>query len=105
MKSNSSLAITPLKRFFRLLALEKTDIGLVYSYAVLGGVINLSLPLGIQTIMSLIMAGKSSTSWVIMISVVIFGVLFSGGLQIMQLSIIEKLQQRIFARTAFELAY
>ena len=96
---------SPLKRFFRFLALEKSDIGLVYAYAILGGIINLSLPLGIQTIMTLIMAGRSSTSWLILILIVIFGIIFSGLLQIMQFSIIEKLQQRVFARTAFELAY
>lgn len=102
---DSSQKIKPIQRFFKLLSLDRKDIALVYSYAILGGIINLTLPLGIQTIMSLITAGKTSTSWVVMITIVILGVILAGGIQIMQLSIIEKLQQRIFARTAFELAY
>lgn len=103
--SNNGIKPTPLERFFKLLALEKNDIVLVYGYAILSGIIGLSLPLGIQTIMNLIMAGQSSTSWIVLVSIVIIGVIFSGSLQIMQLAIIEKLQQRIFARTAFELAF
>lgn len=95
----------PLKRFFKLLAIERKDITLVYTYAIISGFINLSLPLGIQAIMGLVMAGVSSTSWAILIFIVILGIIFSGALQIMQLSIIERLQQRIFTRTSFEFAF
>lgn len=95
----------PLKRFFRLLSLERKDVGLVYAYAIMNGLINLSLPLGIQAIMSLIMAGQASSSWVILIVIVIVGIIFSSAMQIMQLSIIERMQQRIFTRASFEFAF
>lgn len=94
-----------LQKFFQLLALEKSEIGLVYIYAVISGIVSLSLPLGIQTIMTLMQSAQQSSSWVLLISVVILSIIFSGALQIIQLSIIERLQQRIFTRTAFEFAY
>lgn len=95
----------PLRRFFKLLNIERKDITLVYTYAIIGGFVNLTLPLGIQAIMSLVQAGTASTSWYVIIGIVIVGIIFSGSLQIMQFSIIERLQQRIFARTSFEFAF
>lgn len=95
----------PLKKFFRLLALEKEDIALVYVYAVVSGFISLSLPLGIQAIMSLVTAARVSSSLIVLIVVVLLGIVISSGMQIMQYTIIERLQQRIFTRATFEFAY
>ena len=95
----------PFRRFLRLLEKDRKDIGLIYFYAVINGVVALSLPLGIQAIVGLILAGRVSTSWVILTVVVTLGVAFSGVLQIVQLSITEVLQQRIFTRASFEFAY
>ena len=100
-----SLSGNPLKKFFRLLSLEKQDIALVYIYAVINGFIALSLPLGIQAIMELATSAQLSTSLIVLIIVVLAGILLSSGLQIMQYGIIEKLQQRIFTRATFEFAH
>lgn len=95
----------PFKRFLRLLEKDRKDIGFIYLYAVINGIVALSLPLGIQAIVGLILAGRVSTSWVILTVIVTLGVAFSGVLQIIQLSITEVLQQRIFTRASFEFAY
>lgn len=95
----------PLRRLFRMLSQDKRDILYLYGYAVANGLVNLSLPLGVQAIIGLILAGQISTSWVILTALVTFGVLLAGGLQIVQLGISEVLQQRIFTRAAFEFAY
>ena len=95
----------PFQRFLRLLSKDRKDIGLIYLYAVVNGIVALSLPLGIQAIVGLILAGRVSTSWVILTVIVTLGVAFSGVLQVLQLSITEVLQQRIFTRASFEFAY
>lgn len=97
--------ITPLQRFWRLLKPEGTEIKNVYTYAVFNGLVNLSLPLGIQAIINLIQGGRISTSWVVLVIMVTIGVAITGILQIYQLRIVENLQQKIFARAAFEFAY
>jgi ABC-type bacteriocin/lantibiotic exporter with double-glycine peptidase domain len=74
-------------------------------YAIFSGIINLSLPLGIQAIINLIQGGQVSTAWVVLVAVVVAGVAIAGVLQIAQLRITENLQQKIFARSAFEFAY
>ncbi len=96
---------TPLRRFFKLLELDRKEIFSIYLYALFNGLISLSLPLGIQAIISLLGAGEVSTSWVILVFFVILGVALSGIMQIMQLRITENLQQRIFTRSAFEFAF
>ena len=62
----------------------------------------LSLPLGIQSIISFVLGGMS-TSLVILIFLVVLGVFFSGMLQVKpNAPHIEKVQQKIFVRYAFE---
>lgn len=97
--------ISPLQRFWLLLKPDKKEIRNVYVYAFFHGLVNLSLPLGIQSIINLIQGGQMSTSWVVLIVFVILGIVFSGILQIQQLKITEHLQQKIFARAAFEFTY
>lgn len=101
----STNPITPIQRFWRLLKPEGTEIKNVYTYAVFNGLVNLSLPLGIQAIINLIQGGRISTSWVVLVILVTVGVAITGILQIYQLRIVENLQQKIFARAAFEFAY
>ncbi|MEZ4936013.1 MAG: ATP-binding cassette domain-containing protein [Crocinitomicaceae bacterium] len=97
--------ITPVNRFFRLLKPDSREIRNVYIYAIFNGLVALSLPLGIQAIVNLIQGGSISTSWIVLVCIVVFGVAASGLLRIAQLRITENLQQKIFTRAAFEFAY
>jgi ABC-type bacteriocin/lantibiotic exporter with double-glycine peptidase domain len=89
-------------RFFGLLVSEKKEIGHLYIYAFLSGFISLSLPLGIQSIINFVSSGQITTSVIVLISLIVIGTMVSGGLQIMQLYLVEYIQKRIFAKTAFE---
>ncbi|TXD52598.1 MULTISPECIES: peptidase domain-containing ABC transporter [unclassified Polaribacter] len=97
--------LSPWQRFLGLIKLERKDIFQIFYYAIFGGVVSLSLPLGIQAIINLIQGAQISTSWIVLVVVVTLGVVFSGALQLMQLRIIETIQQRIFMRASFELSY
>jgi ABC-type bacteriocin/lantibiotic exporter with double-glycine peptidase domain len=103
MQSNSSL--TPTNRLFGLLKEEKNQVYAIYFYAILNGLITLSLPLGIQAILNFILGGRITTSWVILVIIVAIGIVFGGFLQISQLQIMEKLQQRIFSKSGLSIAY
>ncbi|TYA92320.1 peptidase domain-containing ABC transporter [Seonamhaeicola marinus] len=97
--------MTPWQRLINLLQLEKKDIFQIFYYAIFDGLVALSLPLGIQAIITLIQGAQISTSWVVLVVLVTLGVAFSGLLKLMQLRIIETIQQRIFIRSSFELSY
>ena len=96
---------TPLNRLWMLLKPDSLDIRNIYIYAVFSGLVSLTLPLGIQAIVNLIQGGEVSTSWVILVVIVVGGVGAAGAMQILQLRISERLQQKIFTRAAFEFAY
>ena len=97
--------LTPIKRFFNILKEEKNQVYAIYFYAVLNGLITLSLPLGIQAILNFILGGRITTSWIILVIIVAAGVIFGGFLQISQLQIMEKFQQRIFSKSGLSIAY
>ncbi|WP_395064084.1 peptidase domain-containing ABC transporter [Flavobacterium sp.] len=96
---------TPLQRFINLLRLDKRDISQIFFYAIFAGLVSLSLPLGIQAIINLIQSGRVSTSWIVLVIVVVIGVALVGLLSLMQLRITENLQQKIFVRSSFEFSY
>ncbi|MDN3669763.1 ATP-binding cassette domain-containing protein [Echinicola jeungdonensis] len=97
--------ISPLSRFWGLLKIYKPEIRQIYFYGVLIGLVNLSLPLGIQAIISYLQTGELSSSWVILVGIVLMGIAVSGTFQVMQLRIVENIQQNIFARSSMEFAF
>ena len=97
--------LTAWQRLMGLLRLDKKDILQIFYYAIFAGLVNLSLPLGIQAIINLIQGAQVSTSWIILVVLVTLGVAFVGALQLMQIRIIENVQQKIFTRASFEFAY
>ncbi|RYY89011.1 MAG: ABC transporter ATP-binding protein [Chitinophagaceae bacterium] len=94
----------PLARIFHLLREEKTDISSIYFYAIFNGLIQLTLPVGIQAIIGFVLAGSLSASLVVLISLIVTGVLLVGLLQMAQMKVIEKIQQTIFVRYAYAFA-
>ncbi|APD08093.1 alpha-hemolysin translocation ATP-binding protein HlyB [Flavobacteriaceae bacterium UJ101] len=101
----ASNTMSPWRRFLSLLKLERKDIFQVFYYSIFQGLVTLSLPLGIQAIIGFVQGAQVSTSWIVLVIIVTVGVIFSGILQLMQLKVIEKIQQRIFTRASFELSY
>lgn len=85
--------------------LDRKDILQIFYYAIFAGLLNMSVPLGIQAIVNLIQGGRVSTSWVILVSLVTLAVGFVGVLEIMQIRIVENIQQKIFTRSSFEFTF
>ncbi len=99
---NSVSIGSSLRKFYQVLRLDKKDISAIYAFAIMAGVVQLLLPLGIQTIISFVMAGSVITSIVVLILLVVIGTFLKGLLQVRQLEIIEKLKQKIFLRYGLE---
>jgi len=97
--------LSPVRRLLRLLSTERKDILYILFYAIIIGLFSLILPLGIQSTIELISGGVFFSSVYILIAIVIVGILAAGGLQILQISLVEHLQQRIFAKAALEFTF
>ncbi|MBK8081083.1 MAG: hypothetical protein IPK25_12880 [Saprospiraceae bacterium] len=67
---------TPLQKFFRMLHPNRREIKHLYIFAITSGLIALSLPLGIQSIINLIQGGEISASWILLVTIVILGFIF-----------------------------
>ncbi|HEX5168499.1 MAG TPA: ATP-binding cassette domain-containing protein [Cyclobacteriaceae bacterium] len=98
-------ALSPVQRFLRLLSTERKDILYIFFYSIIIGLTSLILPVGIQNTVQLISGGVFFSSIYILITAVILGVLFTGILQIVQISLVEYLQRRIFTKAALEFAF
>lgn len=92
------------RKILKLLKLDNVDVSAIYMFAILAGLVSLALPLGIQTIISFVMAGSFSTSIVILIFLVVGATFITGLLQIRQMQLTEKIQQKIFVRYSLEFA-
>ncbi|MCW3114878.1 MAG: HlyB/MsbA family transporter [Segetibacter sp.] len=99
-----SKASTPLTRILNLVKLERKEITAVYIYAVLNGLIQLSLPLGVQAIIGFVLGATMRASLIVLITLIVLGVLAVGIMQINQIKVIEKIQQKLFVRYAFAFA-
>ena len=93
-----------IRKISKLLWLEKQDIINIYVYSIFAGLVSLSLPLGIQTIIGFVQAGSISTSIVVLIAFVLFGTFGNGFLQVRQLELIEKIEQKLFLRYSVDYA-
>lgn len=93
-----------IRHFWNLVRLEKTDIFSIYFYATLSGLLQLSVPIGLQAIIGFVLGASMATSIYVLIGLVVLSVLIVGLLQINQMKIIERIQQRIFTRYAFDFA-
>jgi ABC-type bacteriocin/lantibiotic exporter with double-glycine peptidase domain len=95
----------PIRRFLKLIALDRREIYYIYIFAIFSGILNLTFPVGVQAIVNFIGGGQFASSWVILVLIVIGGTILVGVLKLFQVILIEILQQRLFARSALEFAY
>ncbi len=96
---------TPWQRLTRMLDTERKTIRHIIWYAVVAGIVSLSLPLGTQAVFNLVSTGAVFGSTYLLIAVVVGGVLLASILLIGQLTMVEAIEQRIFAKAAIEFAY
>ena len=99
------MTLPPIKRFWNLLSLYTYEIRQIYIYAVFNGIVNLTLPLGIQAIINYIQMGELTSSWIVLVCFVLVGIAISGVFQVLQLRIVENIQQDLFTRSSLEFSY
>ncbi len=96
--------LTIFRKLFAILQFQKKEISSIYFYAVFAGLVQLAVPVGIQSIISFVLGGSISTSLVLLIIFVILSVFFAGFIQTNQMKITERIQQQLFARYSFKYA-
>jgi ATP-binding cassette subfamily B protein len=95
---------TPVARLWQFLGAEKSDLLTLIAYTTIAGILALVVPLTAQALVNTIAAGVLLQPLVVLSLITLVGMLLSGGLQLMKLSLTEVVQQRVFARTALQMA-
>ncbi|WP_439555830.1 ABC transporter transmembrane domain-containing protein [Dyadobacter sp.] len=98
-------APTAWERLVGMLYVEGSTINFIFIYAILIGLIGLTLPLGTTAVFNFLSNGALFSSTYILIGMVLLGVIVGGSLLIAQLTLVEVLEQKIFTRAALEFAY
>jgi ABC-type bacteriocin/lantibiotic exporter with double-glycine peptidase domain len=96
---------SPIERTLALFARERREILTVFFYATLSGALSLILPLAVGGIVQLVQGRLFLQPVVVLISLVVLGTIIAGILQIGILKVVERIQQRVFARMALEFAF
>jgi ATP-binding cassette, subfamily B, bacterial len=95
---------SPVARILNLVKLERKEIAAIYFYAIMNGLILLAIPVGIQALIGFAQTTTASASIVVLIVLIVISVFIAGVLQIKQMQLTEKIQQKIFVRYSFEIA-
>lgn len=92
------------RMWFKQITKEKKDVASIYIYAILSGLVQLSIPLGIQAIVSFVLGATMVTSLYLLIGFVVLGTFLYGIFRVKVMQIIEKIQQKIFVEYSIAFA-
>jgi ABC-type bacteriocin/lantibiotic exporter with double-glycine peptidase domain len=96
---------TPWQRLRAVLAPERGDLWVVLLYGIAVGVLSLVVPIAAQSLVNTAAFGTLLQP-VVVLALVVFGMLvLAGGLRGLQVTVAERLQQRLFARMAIDVAH
>lgn len=95
---------TPFQRLRVLMRLERNDLLVIVLYVILIGLLSLAVPLAAQSLVNTIAAGVMIQPLVVLTFGVLAALIFAGLLRLLKLALQEKMQQRVFARVALQLA-
>jgi ATP-binding cassette subfamily B protein len=96
--------LTPFERLMEVVRLERSDLLAIGLYVILIGVLALAVPLAAQALVNTIAAGVFIQPLVVLTVGVLGALIFAGILRLLKLSLLEKIQQRVFARISLQLA-
>src|ERR1044072_4035943 len=103
-KKHAANAPTPWQRLVTMLHYERSTINYIFIYAMLIGLIGLTLPLGTTAIYNLLANGAMYSSTYVLIAVVLLGIVLGGLLLIGQLTLVEVIEQKLFTKASLEFA-
>ncbi|MDP1823017.1 MAG: ABC transporter ATP-binding protein [Archangium sp.] len=97
--------LSPLERLRGLMHLERDDLWVVVIYAAAVGLFTLATPIAVQSLVGSVAFGTLLQPIVVLSLLLLVALGFQAGLKALQTRVVESVQQRVFARTALDLAW
>ncbi|MFO0553084.1 MAG: ABC transporter ATP-binding protein [Polyangiaceae bacterium] len=104
-KSTPEHPATPFRRLLSLIQLERDDVWTAVLYAIGVGVISLAAPIGVQALVSSVAFGGLLQPVLVLTTLVFVGLAAAALLRALSSWVVERIQQRVFARVAVDLAH
>jgi ABC-type bacteriocin/lantibiotic exporter with double-glycine peptidase domain len=94
---------SPFRRLTQLLWEDKQDLVILLIYTGVSGVLSLMLPIASQALINIIASGVLLQPLIVLTVVVVMGLLFAGIIRVVELTLMEVLQQRLYVRITLHL--
>jgi putative ABC transport system ATP-binding protein len=104
LRSEGRERLSPLSRLSRLAALERSDLWVVVVHAGAAGLVSLAVPIAAQSLVNRVAFTALIQPLLVLTVLVFIGLIAAGFTQTLQHTVIERLSQRFFVRTAHEVA-
>jgi ABC-type bacteriocin/lantibiotic exporter with double-glycine peptidase domain len=96
---------SPWDRLNRLLRPEVSDIGIVFVFAIVSGVLALATPIAVESLVNTVAFGRLVQPIFVLTLIVMCVLAFAAAIRALQKYVVEIIQQRLFARVATDLAW
>jgi ABC-type bacteriocin/lantibiotic exporter with double-glycine peptidase domain len=96
---------SPLRLIWELFNFERKEIAVVVSFEIFAGLLLLTIPIGVQTVVNTFAFTQQMQPVFILAMALIAGQVFAAIFKISQMIAVEKMQQRIMANFAMEMAF
>jgi putative ABC transport system ATP-binding protein len=97
--------LSPLQRLRALMSLERDDLWIIVIYAAAVGLFTLATPIAVQSLVGSVAFGTVLQPIVVLSLLLLAALAFQAGLKALQTRVVESVEQRVFARTALDLAW
>lgn len=102
LRSAKDKTLRPAARLWRLLSLERGDLGVVFIYAAATGLLSLVVPITVQSLVNTVAFTALSQPLVVLTVLVLTALSLTGLLSTLQYQVVETLNQRFFVRATGE---
>lgn len=96
--------LAPLRRLLQLIRADRKDLVAIVLFAVVVGVLMLSTPIAVQSLVNTVALGANVPNLVLVVLLLLIGLAAAGVLRALQTWIVELLQRRLFVRVVADLA-
>lgn len=97
--------VSPYKRLWELMRLERDDLWVVFIYAAAVGLLSLATPIAVQALVGTVAFGTLLQPIVVLSLMLVAALGFQKTIEALQLRVVESLEQRVFVRIATDLAW
>ncbi|MBX3420421.1 MAG: ABC transporter ATP-binding protein [Pirellulaceae bacterium] len=97
--------LQPLQRFFRLLNLDRQDIGTIALFSFVASILSLVSPLAVEALVNVVSWGIYLQPLLILALILFVALTFVAFLNVLQATIVEIIQRRLFVRIVAELSH